>query len=570
MNFLINLVEDDTFREIIIFNHDTLKFFNLHWRKLTPYLNVIILNNLNKYETFLKSAIHLTRTDVVFFVVWNGTLMNENFWKWPLLKKAGNVVVYNTSEAKMSLYNVCYYCGNLSGNLKHLQTTTDFMEIDIPSWELQPRNFTNFYNHHFNIAYVNSFPNMYCQNSSVVQNETICFKAIGVEMEILKIFSKKLNFTYRLKEYKKYLNHLEADLNSKDAAFDFVIGGVSITSSRSSKMSFTSHVDIEPYTFLYIPTKARGSEFFDNIKPFKFEIWVIVLISIAWFSIVLYWSTKVHGVNGKFSLSACFGICSKAIIEQVERVNLKSINTQFSSHAILIFWWFASLIIATAYKSKLWAISIQNYNIEPSNLEQLLDSGYNIVVNRDNLEISEVILNNGDPLTIAAQKKIIYRNTTCGLLKYIIDNKAAILNEYGILQYHSLLTCTHILEANVYVKLRLTSKAIHHTTHSWPLEKGAVYKTIFNEFIGRIQTSGLKVKWKSDCLMHISNNYTRIPFSKTTTSYPDSDDKYFLKGFVSAFSIYILGNAIAIFCFIAEYHRNNTNKDKYMRYNSEI
>ncbi|KAK4880993.1 hypothetical protein RN001_004312 [Aquatica leii] len=399
-------INHNDFEQPCVIYHVNRSIVSSHRLELNRLVHVVLLKKPMNIQSFLMS-LNISSEDVFLFVVTDQNWWKTKFWTMAKLDWAGNVLILNTTEHYMSLYKVCYYCEKPK-ELDNIYTGHFKDSLDVDINKLLPQNLQNFYGYNFKVGYLNSFPYMLCIEQTVVDYYTNCKKSVGLESEMLKLMSEKLNFTYLLIPFPYPSPNKSGSVNIS-VEYDFIIGAITI--------------------------------------------------------------------------------CFKAIIEQVERVHLESINTQFSSHAILIFWWFASLIIATAYKSKLWAISIQNYNVEPTNLQQLLDSGYSIVVSKDNMEISESILNNGDPLTIAAQKKAIYKNDVCGGLAYVIDNKGAALNEYGILQYHSLLLCSYLLKPNVYLTLRLTSRPIHYTTHAWPLEKGAVYKNIFNAFIGRIQTS---------------------------------------------------------------------------------
>lgn len=89
-------------------------------------------------------------------------------------------------------------------------------------------------------------------------------------------------------------------------------------------------------------------------------------------------------------------------MEQSSKISL--IKEHLSPFIILTLWWIASINIITAYKSKLWAISIHNYNVEPSDLRQLLDNGYKIVVDSKCIDIIDDVLDGNEPLIREARK----------------------------------------------------------------------------------------------------------------------------------------------------------------------
>lgn len=67
--------------------------------------------------------------------------------------------------------------------------------------------------------------------------------------------------------------------------------------------------------------------------------------------------------------------------------------------------------------------------------------------------------------------------------------------------------------------------------------------------------AGLRSKWKSDCLSVLRNKYDAIRFSQMIGD-ESSEEKYFLKGFISAFTFYLVGNVFASICFLVEIIRN--------------
>lgn len=314
--YLLKLVHDDIFGEIVIINQDTLKYVNFQQRKGFPFLHVVILHDPNKFSSFLKMPGCLINTDVVIFVLLsNEEAFKEEFWKMPKLHWAGNVVILSFVNTTVSVYNVCYYCGDYTKRLHHLQTSsTNSVKIDTS--QLLARNFSNFSNHRFNIGYVDSFPFMLCEVSKELkQNEEIinrCAHASGLEMGILQILKEKLNFTYVLTEYRDSLSRYDQDINKVGAKkLDFIIGGLSITAATAPKMSFTSALAFEPITFLYIPRESVYSELFDILKPFKSFVWIIVIITTFWFSLSLYVCIRIitndeHNIG--LPLSTCFKV----------------------------------------------------------------------------------------------------------------------------------------------------------------------------------------------------------------------------------------------------------------------
>lgn len=92
------------------------------------------------------------------------------------------------------------------------------------------------------------------------------------------------------------------------------------------------------------------------------------------------------------------------MIEQTEYISLSLVHSHWTLCFIIMVWWFACLVFYTSYKSKLWAISIRNYHVEPSNLEELLNNDYKIVINSQNVDILNDILSNNENIILKAKR----------------------------------------------------------------------------------------------------------------------------------------------------------------------
>lgn len=315
INHLLKLVHSDSFGEIAICNHDTIDAFQFYNRKRSSFLHLVILTNREKYFDFIKYPKYLFSKDVVlFFVFEEKNWQNNKFWKDEKLSWAGNVVILTLIDSLTTLYNVCYFCGNLSKKLNYLETINISHSFTEKS-QVLPRKFQNFDKHRFKVGYLNSFPHMLCERSNDIKIKHEVFRkckiAVGMEVEILDLLSQKLNFSYWLIEYDQLFNQLQVDsVTLYSRKIDWMIGGISITSSRALSMSFTTPLAFEPYTFLYVPQQSYHTQFLSFLKPFQPILWVTLLLSTIGFSFSLYWMIKVFDESGQkgFSLRKCFAV----------------------------------------------------------------------------------------------------------------------------------------------------------------------------------------------------------------------------------------------------------------------
>ncbi|KAF5299276.1 hypothetical protein FQA39_LY02449 [Lamprigera yunnana] len=539
----------DNMQEALVIRQDSDELWRFNDLNFVKLLHVIIFTDSSKLVHYLEVSTNIKAEHIILLVVIKDDWEEESFWTIPKLSWAGNVLIMNTTNDYLSLYNVCYYC-HKPKILNHLYTgEMDGMKVDRS--ELFPNTFSNFWGYNFQVGYFNSFPHMLCIQELLEDSLINCTTAVGIEYDMLKVLSKKLNFTYTLMPY---TNFDEMKNFTGRRRYNFVIGAVTVTAATAPIMHFTSTTAFQMYTFLYKPTKLSWLEIFDNIRPFQVNVWICVLTTIVLFSFGLFLSLKIRRRRHNFSLTTCFKICLKAALQQVGQINYRALGSQITSYYILALMWFSLLIISTAYKSKLWAISIKNTNLEPSDVDQLLKVGYRFVVNSQSNDVLNDVLSDNDRLTQKIKKKLILRNNICETIDYVLKNKAAMLDQDSIIQYHALLSCEDILK-NVYLELRVTKKSLRHGMHVWPMQIGTPYRKSLNKLISQIHSGGFKFKWKSDAVLHF--NYTNIPYSQMTANSENSHK--ILQGFISSFILYALGNFLAIFCFLAElYHERKS------------
>ncbi|KAF5289206.1 hypothetical protein FQR65_LT00092 [Abscondita terminalis] len=416
--------------------------------------------------------------------------------------------------------------------LNHVFTgdAEDIDKIDIKN--LLPRQFENFEGYNLNIGFLDSYPHMFCVRKSISNFIFICQEAVGMEYELLKFVSNKLNFTYTLTPYGNY----STTGNNDVIGYDMIVGGVIVSASMVPFVHFTKTIAFQSYTFLYRPTKMSWLEIFDDIKPFDGVVWIGVIVTLTLIAFGLY-------------------VCLKSMVQQVNIINYGNVNPRVTPFLILPLMWFSLTIISTAYKSKLWAISIQSSNIEPSDVKQLLYNGYGFVVNDQSSDVMKDILTNNDRLITSIKQRLVVQKDICSTIDYLLKHKVAMLDQSSVLQYHAFHSCEHLLKKNLFKNLRITKKPLRYGTQVWPLRIGAPYRKSIDNVISMSQIAGLRYKWKADLVQSSDFQYNTIPISQTMTQSSGNQDKI-LQGFLSSFVLYIFGNTIAILCFAFEIYYN--------------
>lgn len=210
------------------------------------------------------------------------------------------------------MYSICYYCGEKEGSY-HLLEETNGSEPSVSSCDLSPRNFKNFYGHTFKVGYIDSFPCMWCNKTANLTypdntSTLVCTTARGIEVLLLEVMKATLNFTYDLVPYQiDYLdNHKNMDKIDND--IDFVIGGISVTATRTVKMSFTDVIMFQPYHFVFRHEQPELTGLFAVLTPFHYVSWILVAIAISMYSSFLYVSINAFN-DGVFDKKYPFHKC---------------------------------------------------------------------------------------------------------------------------------------------------------------------------------------------------------------------------------------------------------------------
>ena len=257
-----------------IINHDTATIQPSLKKRGVRYLNLVLLSNPLRFCALCRN---IQTTDLIVFFTnpTNFLSVSENVSKLSNLRGSRGVAVVNYAE-DVELYNICFYCGDIKVKMTLVQKSSYDQPLDIEF--LFSNNFKNFGGYLFKVAYKDYLPYMSCTRKIVVNNITLCEKALGSEFLLLHTLSQHLNFTYQLIEapsdhYDILVNHVIL----KHA--DFAIGGVSVTNRRLKILKFTDVLRFEPFGLLYLSQKSFFSKLFDyELKNLILEMFFLVVM----------------------------------------------------------------------------------------------------------------------------------------------------------------------------------------------------------------------------------------------------------------------------------------------------
>ncbi|KAJ3641572.1 hypothetical protein Zmor_028074 [Zophobas morio] len=522
-NFFLTKIS--TSRKII--NYDTATIQPSLKKRGVRYLNLVLLSNPLRFCALCRN---IQTTDLIVFFTnpTNFLSVSENVSKLSNLRGSRGVAVVNYAE-DVELYNICFYCGDIKVKMTLVQKSSYDQPLDIEF--LFSNNFKNFGGHLFKVAYKDYLPYMSCTRKIVVNNITLCEKALGSEFLLLHTLSQHLNFTYQLIEAPSdHYDILVDHVILKHA--DFAIGGVSVTNRRLKILKFTDVLRFEPFGLLYLSQKSFFSKLFDyELKNLILEMFFLVVMFLLSLLVTLI---NKWCAGCKLSVEDIFLIFVKSKYEQSANVKTTGSN---STLVIFVSWWIFALIVNVTYRSMLVSMMVQK-PMKHDTLQDLVDQGYDIVL-RKNTTYMQMFLE--------AEERLINRSTTllldkCEILPYIQTKKALVPIEFTMNLIHNRQSCSTTIDVK-----KLTKKAISVTPHAWPFRPETPFVDDFNVYIKKHLNGALLKMWENNVLLE--KNIFAFPDRTLVKQEKNVID---FEAFVLHFLVYLVLIVVSICCFLFE------------------
>lgn len=287
---LLKILVNMELMAVSVVQYDTMNF-QFHRPSGIKFINLVILKNPRKFSFFSASIGNLIVYDLVIFVILKK--VDDIFWTMDYLQLAKNVFILDLSKQnKIVVQDVCYYCGKESYRLNQFHSS--FLSLGIPNDNFEKGY--NFHNHIFTVGFLDYFPYFKCiqfQNYSEIFGDAtvnVCTKAIGMEAELLKEISRRLNFTYKLITYgpgtaPTYTRTFKKLISRE---IDIGIGGITRTRGRSERASFTSTYDHEDYNIFYHYKLSKLYLALNLIHTFSYTVWFVLICIIFLFGLLLH------------------------------------------------------------------------------------------------------------------------------------------------------------------------------------------------------------------------------------------------------------------------------------------
>lgn len=278
---------------LIYYDENVINSNDLFIRPLVrKILNVIILSDMESFGLFLNVSENVNEHDEALFIIPNididKTFLSAD-WHIKIFGKI--LVIMVDVKQQVSVNAICYFCGKNSGKIVPISANGAF----VSKLTFDKKEFKDFFQHTFKVGFTEYYPFISCKQieETSVDNATIhiCLKATGSESELIAMMSQRLNFTYELILYPTY-TQLISDLDT--GKIDFVIGGITATSERAERTTFTRQYWFEGYYFLYILSSNLKQELSRVLDPFDGHLWLLFATSIFVTAVVLYALDRVE------------------------------------------------------------------------------------------------------------------------------------------------------------------------------------------------------------------------------------------------------------------------------------
>lgn len=286
--------------DFLIYNHDKCVSDNLFIRpNVSQTVNFLFTNKSELWKSLAVPEKIQYRDVVIFVTMGNGSVQSTvNTHGINFVKLAGKVLLLEIiPHHGVSLFNICYYCGSRSMKL-HFFEKTHNSNLKSKRSTFMPSKFLNLRRHKLKVVFIPYFPYTSCNNYSLntlnEENTTLCLNVQGIESELLKIISKKLNFIYDVHVMNYNVSFMDMIKYINEQKADIAFGGISMTIERIPLVQFTKQYNSEEFTFLYQFNIGIPEVFIKFVEPFNaITVWILYLIAFVILSLLLHTALKL-------------------------------------------------------------------------------------------------------------------------------------------------------------------------------------------------------------------------------------------------------------------------------------
>lgn len=320
-----------------VYKDDLTMTENYKRKNLSNILNIVLTENVTTWGRFNDSN-KLNHRDVVLFVFTTNNFLTKLITHGiTILKITGNTLALQIINRVTMVYRICYYCGNdsLKSVLMYSSNDTNNNANNNLKQLLLPNDFKDLNGHVLHLIYVQYFPFAYCKSPAkemFINNRRIvtCAASAGVESNLVKIISQKLNFSYLVHTLDPNGSFFDMIIYVHKNLADFAFGGISITVERMPLIQFSDQFNSEDYYFLYRLQLNFRQVFSKFVEPFHEKIvWFLFYISYLVCCYVLYVYARV---NKKLNISGILYIFWVSIFCNIMQKNCCYLISASSSY----------------------------------------------------------------------------------------------------------------------------------------------------------------------------------------------------------------------------------------------
>lgn len=286
--------------DFLIYNHDKSVSDNLFVRpNVSKTVNFLLSSKSEVWKSLAVPEKIQYRDVVIFVTMGNGSVQRTvNTRGIDFIKLAGKVLLLEIiPHHGVSFFDICYYCGSRSMKLYFFEKTHN-SHLNTTRSRFMPNKFLNLYGHKLKVVFIPYFPYTRCNNYSTnnlnKKNTTLCLNVQGIESELLKIISKKMNFTYEVHVMNYNLSFMDMIQYINERKADIAFGGISMTIERIPLVQFTKQYNSEEFTFLYLFNIGIPEVFIKFVEPFNaITVWILYFIAFVILCFLLHTALKL-------------------------------------------------------------------------------------------------------------------------------------------------------------------------------------------------------------------------------------------------------------------------------------